>query len=128
VRGLLLHFGARPDLNVRAVGCGGSNAPRRNAFVETDFYTLAPDGGSDNSVPAHWTERTLNPSRPSFIDNGDCELIEQMKGLIADNFTMRVMNYDTDCIPRIINGFSIRAQVLVALPAPHTAFVSPGQH
>ncbi len=51
------------------------------------------------------------------MSDGDCELMAQMKDLIASNFTLRALSYRTDCVPQEINGFSIKAQVLKALAA-----------
>jgi hypothetical protein len=55
------------------------------------------------------------------MSDGDCELLAQMKELIVKNFSLRALSYRTDCVPQEINGFSIKAQVLKALPPPATA-------
>jgi hypothetical protein len=124
VRSLLLYFGARADLKVKANGCPHEIAPGRVASLDVDFYTLAPaDAGTPDSVEAHWTAVAVNPWRPIIMSDGDCELVAQMKDLIANNFTLRALSYRTDCVPQEINGFSIKAQVLKALPPPATAAV-----
>jgi hypothetical protein len=46
-----------------------------------------------------------------------------MKELIVKSFSLRALSYRTDCVPQEINGFSIKAQVLKALPPPATAAV-----
>jgi len=123
VRSLLLYFGARADLKVKASGCPHEIAPGRVASLDADFYTLAPaaDANAPETVSAHWTAINVNPWRPIIMSDGDCELMAQMKGLIAGNFTLRALSYRTDCVPQEINGFSIKAQVLKALPSPATA-------
>jgi hypothetical protein len=123
VRALLLYFGARADLKVKANGCPHEIAPGRVAFLDTDFYTLAPsaDASAPDTVAAHWTAINVNPWRPIIMSDGDCELMAQMKGLIASSFTLRALSYRTDCVPQEINGFSIKAQVLKAMPPPATA-------
>jgi hypothetical protein len=54
------------------------------------------------------------------MSHGDCELIDEMKDLISKNFSLREMDYRTDCVPHQINidDFSIKAQALKELPAP----------
>jgi hypothetical protein len=123
VRALLLYFGARADLKVKANGCPHEIAPGRVASLDADFYTLAPaaDAGAADTVEAHWTALNVNPWRPIVMSDGDCELLAQMKELIVKNFSLRALSYRTDCVPQEINGFSIKAQVLKALPTPATA-------
>src|SRR5277367_5776723 len=95
VRKLLLHFGARADLTVKANACPHEIAPGRVADIAVDFYSLAPaaDGSVPDQVMAYWTALDVNPSRPIYMTDGDCELMEQMKDLIADNFTLRALSY-----------------------------------
>jgi hypothetical protein len=121
IRSLLLHLGARKDAKVSARGCPhGSSVPGHNAIVALDFYTLAPgDANSADAVQARWTPVTVSPTHPYFMAHGDCELIDEMKDIISKNFSLRDLAYRTDCVPHQINidDFSIKAQVLKALPA-----------
>jgi len=121
IRSLLLHLGARKDAKVDARGCPhGSSVPGHNAIVALDFYTLVPgDANSPNAVQAHWMPVTVSPTHPYFMAHGDCELIDEMKDIISKNFSLRDLSYRTDCVPHQINidDFSIKAQVLKALPA-----------
>jgi hypothetical protein len=123
VRSLLLYFGARADLKVKANGCPHEIAPGRVASLDADFYTLAPaeDASAPDTVKALWSAVAVNPWRPLIMSDGDCELLAQMKDLIANNFTLRNLSYRTDCVPQMINGFSIKAQALKAWPPPTTA-------
>lgn len=123
VRDILLHFGARKDARVDANGCpGGSDVPSHNAWIRTDFYTLSPSAtASSNEVTkAQWVPRELTPRRPSFMGDGDCELIEQMKDLISKNFSLRDVEYRTECVPHeiLVNGFAVRAQALIPILQP----------
>lgn len=122
IRALLLHLGARKDVTVSARGCpNGSSVPGRNAIVETDFYTLSPsaDANAANSVQARWAPVVVSATRPYFMSHGDCELIAELKDIITKNFSLRDLNYRTDCVPRQVNidDFSIKAQALKPLPA-----------
>ena len=119
VRRILLHLGARNDAKVRAVGCPGpDNTPSRNAWVDADFYSLAPaadEAGSD-TVKARWTSLDMSPRRPSFMGDGDCELMDRMKDTITKNFSLRGVEYRTSCQPHELwpDGFSVKGQTLRA--------------
>lgn len=122
IRALLQHLGARKDLTVRAYGCpGGYNQPGRTAIVDVDFYSLAPsaDASAANSVQARWTPVTVSANYPSSIGDGDCELIHEMQDILSNNFSLRDLNYRTDCVPNQvrINDFSVKAEILKPLPA-----------
>jgi hypothetical protein len=120
VRQVLLHIGARKDVRVTANGCPGPiGAPSRTAWVTADFYTLAPaaDAGRADTVKARWTPLEVTPRRPNFMGDGDCELIQEMKDAITQNFSLRDVEYRTSCYPRelSIDSFSIKGQALRAL-------------
>ena len=121
VRQILLHIGARKDIDVRAIGCPGPiNSPSRTAWVDADFYTLAPaaDASASDTVQGHWTRLEVTPTRPNFMGGGDCELIEQMKDLITQNFSLRNIEYRTDCFAHqiVLDGFAVKGEALRALP------------
>jgi hypothetical protein len=126
VRRILLHVGARQDVHVRAVGCPGpDNTPSRNAWVDADFYSLAPaadEAGSD-AVKASWTSLDMSPRRPSFIGDGDCELMDRMKDTIIKNFSLRGIEYRTNCVPHEVRpeGFSVKGQTLRAVAPASSA-------
>lgn len=121
IRSLLVHLGARKDAKVSARGCPhGSSVPGHNAIVALDFYTLVPsDANGSDAVQARWMPVTVSPTHPYFMAHGDCELIDEMKDIISKNFSLRDLTYRTDCVPHQVNidDFSIKAQVLKALPA-----------
>ncbi|HEX3397294.1 MAG TPA: hypothetical protein VHS76_11390 [Steroidobacteraceae bacterium] len=122
IRALLQHLGARKDLTVRAYGClGGYNVPGRTAIVDVDFYSLAPstDANAAHSVQARWTPVTVSANHPNSIGHGDCELIDEMKDILSKNFSLRGLNYRTDCVPREVNSndFSVKAEILRPLGA-----------
>jgi hypothetical protein len=121
VRQILLYLGARKDAKVRASGCPGPfNAPSRTAWVDADFYALAPatDADGANTVKARWTSLEVTPRRPDFMGDGDCELIQEMKDLITKNFSVRELQYRADCVPHEVSldSYSIRGQVLKEVP------------
>jgi hypothetical protein len=120
IRSLLLHLGARKDAKVSASGCpNGPSVPGHNAIIDIDFYTLSPSSDATDTVQAQWMPVLVSPRHPYFMSGGDCELINEMKDLISKNFSLREMNYRTDCVPHEVNieDFSIKAQALKELPA-----------
>jgi hypothetical protein len=124
IRSLLEYLGARKGVAVNARGCpGGSSVPSRNAIIDVDFYSLAPSTDSQDAVQAQWMPVVVNSTHPYFMGRGDCELIDEMKDLITKNFSLRDLDYRTDCTPHEVNidDFSIQAQVPKALPAPRAA-------
>ena len=73
VRQILVHLGARKDAKVSATGCPGPiDTPSGSAWVDADFYSLAPavDPAEPNLVRAHWTALQVSPRRPHFIQGG----------------------------------------------------------
>jgi hypothetical protein len=121
VRQILLHLGARKDVHVTASGCPGPfNEPSHSAFVDAEFYALAPGAGAAAAatVKARWTALEVTSRRPSFMGDGDCELVQEMKDLITKNFSLRNIEYRTKCFPNdvTLDEFSIKGQALRAVP------------
>jgi hypothetical protein len=126
VRQILLHVGARKDAKVTASGCPGPvGVPTHSAWVAADFYTLAPVAAANNgadTVKARWTSLEVRPRRPSFLGEGSCELIQEMKDLITQNFSLRHVDYRTSCFPHelTLDGFAVKGEALRALPLKST--------
>lgn len=123
IRALLIHLGARKsDVKVNARGCPhGPSIPGRNAIIELDFYSLSPgtDANAANTVQAHWVPVAVNTTHPYFMGRGDCELVQQLKEILTNNFSFRDLSYSTDCVPyqEYIDQFSVKAEALKPLPA-----------
>jgi hypothetical protein len=121
VKAILVHFGARKDAKVLAYGCRGPDQPSRIAVVDVDFYSLAPvtDGSNSDTVQAYWSSREIQPEHPFFMDAGDCELVREMKDAISKSFTLKNLQYDTDCVPHQthFNDYHVKATALIAVPA-----------
>jgi hypothetical protein len=121
VRQILVHLGARKDAKVSATGCPGPiDTPSGSAWVDADFYSLAPadNPAEPDAVKAYWTTLQVSPRRPHFMGGGDCELMHGMKDLITKNFTLRNVEYNTSCFPHDISlaGFELKGQALRAVP------------
>jgi hypothetical protein len=117
---ILLHLGARKDVHVAASGCPGPfNAPSHSAFVDAEFYALAPAAAAASAtVKARWTALEVASRRPSFMGDGDCELVQEMKDLITKNFSLRNVEYRTMCFPNdvTLDEYSVKGQALKAVP------------
>ncbi len=117
VRDILLTFGARKDLKVRALGCDrAQNKPNKIAWVEAEFSSLAPaaEGGGPDTVQAAWGKVELAPHRPTNMGMGECELVDQIRPMLEKGFALRNTNYQTSCVPKQISvaDYSVRAEIL----------------
>jgi hypothetical protein len=67
-------------------------------------------------VQAQWVPVLVSPTQPYFMSGGDCELIYEMKDLISNNFSLRNLDYRTDCVPHEVNieDFTVKAEALTA--------------
>jgi hypothetical protein len=121
VRQILLHLGARRDVKVYASGCPGPfNTPSHSAWVDADFYSLAPaaDADASDTVKARWAPMEVTARRPNFMGDGDCELMQGMKDLITKNFSLRGIEYRTNCVPHELwmDSYAVKGQALTAVP------------
>jgi hypothetical protein len=88
-------------------------------FAHADFYTLAPVADeSTGTVKARWEALQVTPQHPDFMSARACELVEAMKDLITKNFSLRDIEYRTDCHPHFnrVDAFAVTGQVLEAAP------------
>jgi hypothetical protein len=120
VRDVLLTFGARKDLKVRALGCDrAQNQPNKIAWVEAEFSSLAPaaNPSATDAVAGVWKKVELTPHRPTNMGMGECELVEQMRPMLEKGFTLRNANYQTSCVPKQVSvgDYSVKAEVLQAM-------------
>jgi hypothetical protein len=120
VKQILLYLGARRDAKVNASGCplGGSSLSR-SIFVVADFTTLSlasPNGNNGvTATLADWIPIQVESRRPSFMSDGDCELIEQMRKLVTESFSWRgTLSYSASCTPHEtqMHDYSIQGEIL----------------
>jgi hypothetical protein len=117
VRDILLTFGARKGVKVRATGCSdGRDRPSKFAWVSAEFSSLVPatDPAAAGNVRSEWSKVQLAPSRPSFMGAGECELVEQMRDLLQKGFTLRNGDFRTSCVPHQVSvaDYAVSAEVL----------------
>ena len=125
VKQILLTFGARKDVTVRATGCNyGSSQPSKFAWVTAEFSALAPlsdpaPPDAADAVKADWKKVELSPNRPTYMGAGECELVEQMRELLQKGFALRNTAYRTQCVPHQISvaDYSVSTEVLAPAAA-----------
>ena len=126
VRQILEYLGARHDMSVTATGCPrGPESFSRSAWVRVDFSTLSAAPASGNAaetVEASWTPLTLVALRPSFMDDGDCDLVQHMQKLVTDSFSWRgQVAYRTSCPidATDFHDYQVQGEILRARVPPH---------
>jgi hypothetical protein len=130
VRDVLLALGARrKDLEIHSTGCTRlTGAPEPFPGVTARFFVLVPatpdDIGKVGATATHPTQwKTVNLSRIQQFrfDQGQCELLEQMKNKALPLFTSRNLLYHSSCVPHEITPGDMQFSVDVLTPAPATA-------
>ena len=130
VRDVLLALGARKkDLQIHSNGCSRLNgAPEPFPGVTARFWVLVPltpddidKVGNTSAHPTQW--RTVNLARMQQFrfDQGQCELLEQMKNKALPLFTSRNLLYHSSCVPHEITVGDMQFTVDVLIPAPASA-------
>lgn len=149
VRRVLKEVGAREDLRVRTHGCDTLFSPERFMTVRIKLAIpaavapgegLAPEERSRRELvarvrgepaadleaaeqfPATW-KRVRFSRKSQFLDDGDCELIEQLQTHVFTKLDIRVIAKDNWCIPGQVNfgQLNLEVETLVALPKPDSA-------
>jgi hypothetical protein len=116
MRELLGYLGARQDLKVTPL-CANQSAPMQQVFVRVDFYSLAPAAaGATGEVSAHWVPLEITPRDALFRDRGDCELFFHVKDMLTKDFTVRNVQYVTNCTPHqtTLQDYKIAGELLAA--------------
>jgi hypothetical protein len=119
VRDLLLTLGARKrDLQIQSVGCTRLNGVEPFPGITAKFWVLVPvtpdEGGKagDALVPAtQWQTVNLVRQRDLASDQGQCELLEQIKRQALPLFTSRNLNFHSSCVPHEITIGDIQFSV-----------------
>jgi hypothetical protein len=120
LRLLLTRLGARPGFTVWTYGCArGGGIPDKFARARLNFASLQPAptaAGGDAALAGAWKSVEFAPHRPSELDPGDCELLEQFRDRLLALFTTRAIQNQLTCVPHQVPGsFSLRLEVF-ALP------------
>lgn len=119
VRQLLQYLGARKDVTVNAGACNARDMMIGHSLsVSMRMFTLAPVEGTAPATPApvmaNWTPVTVDQLHPTFMSDGDCELIEQLRGFIKSSFSAQDLDIRANCTPHqvTINSFAVHGSFL----------------
>lgn len=119
VRVVLLALGARrSDLRIQSTGCTSiAGRPERSPGVTASFWVLAPApdaigrAGYTAAHPAQWQTVDLVRLRQFAFEQGQCELLEQLKDQALPLFTSRNLKFRSACVPHQISPGDIQFAV-----------------
>jgi hypothetical protein len=114
---VLLVLGARPDLKILTVRCErASRSPSvRLQFSIPELVKPTPMRGMVINAAA--TTIRLEPGHPASLNEGDCELLRQMKDRLLAPMSQRVVSFNLACSAPPSRGarFNISVQTLKPL-------------
>jgi hypothetical protein len=125
MKSILLQLGARKsDLDVREANCtSGFNQPTQFPAVAGSFSVLEPvaadqesSASAEGTVPAHWRPVAVKIDIPGRDQNGQCELLQQVKAKIVPLFPARDVKFDqSGCSPRelLVGRTTLSLEVLM---------------
>jgi hypothetical protein len=147
LRVVLKRLGARPDLRITPRGCVNMTGPEWSPGVRivaafpaeatpelmAQLAASAPErelaarvGGKSATeataqFPARWKRVELQSGPLEDIEDGDCELMEQLHRRLFDQIGVRVLEYQVNCVPRQVTLGAVRMTVEALEPVPDSA-------
>ena len=146
VRWVLEELGARPGFTVHTRGCSNISGPELMPAVEVvaalpveatpEVLAEIASGATrrelqaratgrstpESDAPAQFAAQTRRDefrSRPNgAIEDGDCELIEQLRDHLMVPLGVRVVEDSLSCVPRQVSMGAVRLAVEVLQPVP----------
>ena len=123
VRELLLALGARKkDLEIHSVGCTRLVGIEPFPGVKAHFWVLVPGPGDAKTTVQATKWQSVNLVRQINFrsDQGQCELLDQLKQKALPLFTSRNLDFHSSCVPHEITLGDIHFTVEVLRPAGPT--------
>ena len=129
VRELLVALGARKkDLQIHSTGCTKLIGPEPFPGVSATFWVLVPvtpedvgKVGEGAAEATQWQNVNLLTVTQVANDQGQCELLEQLKNDALRLFTTRNLHFRATCVPHQITPGDIEFTVETLRPAPPAA-------
>ncbi len=117
VRQILTLLGARKDITANANACDTRDLSIGHSLtVNVHYFTLveADPASTAPHVMARWSPVQIKPRSPSYLEDGDCDLIDSMHDFIAKNFSSRNLQYRAECTPRQVHmdSFGVTGEFL----------------
>jgi hypothetical protein len=133
LRQLLLASGARADVKSNPGACASPyGRPDKLARAELTFYTLAPaasaPAGAEGAANGAWKPVVFGTGKPSWLQNGDCELVDQFQREVLPMFSTRNVDSRMTCIPHQESGSSIRLEFQSFTAQPGADATGPAAH
>jgi hypothetical protein len=128
VRVMLLALGARKsDLKIDSRGCTRFTGPEASPGIFARFWVLAPQSADQTgnaaggaAQAAQWQTVDMVRLQGPEWEQGQCELLEQMKQKALPLFTSRNLKYHSSCFPHSATPGEIQFTVDVLRPTPVT--------
>ena len=133
VRDVLLALGARKkDLKIQSSGCTRlTGAPEPFPGVTARFSVLVPvtpddigKVGDTTAYATRWQTVDLLRRPGALFDQGQCELLQQLKDKALPLFTTRNLTFHSSCVPHEVTVGDIQFSVDVLRPATPPADAS----
>jgi hypothetical protein len=140
VKLLLLAAGARDDAKVVGNCSNPVGGPSRISTARTTFYTLVPEpdaaaavapdqpaGAKPAAAPqlalGAWKAVEFRDRVPSWLEGGDCELVEQFDRELLPFFKTRNHESRMACVPHEyqLGSIAVRFEAFAPLPKPRSA-------
>jgi hypothetical protein len=137
VKRLLLAAGARDDLKVVGSCTDPLGSASRIAVARVTFHTLVPEqraaaapaaeaGATPDEAPERaagaWKAVEFSEGTPSWLEFGDCELVEQFDRELLPFFATRNHHMRMSCLPNYytLGAISVRFETFAPLPQART--------
>lgn len=127
LRQLLIAAGARPDAKASGLCAQPYGRPDRLARANLTFYTLAPattaTTAGEGPGLGTWKAVALSNRSPQWLQDGDCELVEQFQKEVLPMFATRNLESRMTCVPHQVSpsSISLRFESFTGVPTTTTA-------
>ncbi len=122
VTSILKMIGAREGFKVDVRMCPNYPRPENMPWV---YILVARVKGQDSPVaeptaqfPARWEKVVFRGSPVGPIQQGDCELVDEMAQMVFVQLGARIVENTTACVPKQVNPGSVRLTLEVLKPVP----------
>jgi hypothetical protein len=119
VTAILRAIGARPGFKVDVRSCPDYPGPERMPWAH--IRAALPQAATPEATaqfPAQWTKVRLEGDPLGPVQQGDCELVEEMRDHAFVQLGARIVEDHVACIPRAVTPASLNITLEVLRPVP----------
>jgi len=113
---ILSQLGAAPKPIIFGYCDSGTGYPSRIGGAHLKFSVLEPGSKADQAIFGHWQKVTFERNPRLNLDDGDCELFEQLSKTLIPLFSVRIIEAKFSCVPRDITSYSYKLELEVFMP------------